>query len=42
LGVFALDRENTFDRVEDTFASILDPCLEILILGVSVDKEKGT
>ena len=33
-----LVRENTFDRAEDTFASILDPCLEILGLAVSVDK----
>lgn len=33
-----LVRENTFDRAEDTFASILDPCLGILAFGVSVDK----
>lgn len=34
--VFA--RENTFDRAEDTFASIVGLCLDTLALGVSVDK----
>ena len=33
-------RENTFDRAEDTFASILDPCLGTSDLEVSVDKTK--
>jgi hypothetical protein len=39
LGILPLDRENTFDRVEDTFASTLDPCLEILLLGISMGKD---
>lgn len=38
--ILVLVRENTIDRAEDTFASILDPCWEILGLGVSVDKAK--
>lgn len=38
LEMLVLDLENTFERAEDTFASILDPCLETLALGVSVDK----
>ena len=38
--ILVLLRENTFERAEDTFANILDPCLEILGLGVSVEKAK--